>query len=254
MTTTDWIIAISTLVYVFVTGFILFTNQKSTKTAIEQLQLSQANLKPQLSMRLDELGGFLFLSIENNGHTPAKEIRITITSMKNNGDSELLETQLDQQFELFPTEKVQRRVAIWGANLETGPIFPTIALNVSYVITDTNEYIKYSRTITFSKYFDTRIYADVNIDKRDLEESLKAATRAIIRVANYLDGHQVTAIDELDILAGKSLQNDLCTVIPTGEKTPIIERRAILKHVQTNHSAVRKPQEFESREGQTNNE
>ena len=228
MSITDLIIAVSTVCYVVFTGFILIANQKAAKTANKQLQISQVNLKPQLSMNLNEVNGFLLLTVTNNGQTPAKEVWINIVSLVNNGDNELIDGQFTQRFELYPSEAVQRRIAIYGANLETGFVYPTLTLEVSYLITNTKERISYSRTVTYSTYYDKRVYADINIDKQKLEASIHATTRAILRIANYLDGCQLSSFDEKDILPDRSLQNDLSKSIHTNELSPVIKRTTLL--------------------------
>ena len=43
-------------------------------------------------------------------------------------------------------------------------------------------------------------------------------------MANYLDGHQVAKFDRLDLLAGRSLKNDMVTAIRTKAEEPIVSR------------------------------
>ena len=104
-------------------------------------------------------------------------------------------------------------MAISGENITTGILNPKITVDVSYLIYGTKTKVQYTRTVTFSKVYDTKIFADVNMDLKDVESSLKATARAAVRTANYLDGNQVSVFDESNILAGKSLQNDMCSAI-----------------------------------------
>ena len=69
--------------------------------------------------------------------------------------------------------------------------------------------MNYTRTITYAPAYNSKILADVNLDTHNIESSLRHISRASVRTANYLDGHQVAEFDELDILSGKSFENDL---------------------------------------------
>lgn len=67
------------------------------------------------------------------------------------------------------------------------------------------------------------------MDLENAESSLKATARAAVRTANYLDGNQVLVFDELNILAGKSLQNDMCSALASAEKETIKDRKSTIE-------------------------
>lgn len=183
------------------------------------------SLEPQLSMRIDKFDGLLYLLTENTGKTAAKDIKVDVQSIEYNGANELmLDNLFLQTYELYPNETVQAMVAISGENISTGTLYPRIIVDVSYQIPGRKQKVEYSRTVTFSKIYDTKVHADVNMDLRGIETSLKSTARATVRTANYLDGHQVAEFDELNILAGKSLRNDMCEVIETGKKVTVKDR------------------------------
>lgn len=69
---------------------------------------------------------------------------------------------------------------------------------------------KYIRTVTFSPAFDKKIYADVNVDMDELNRDLKSLSCSNIGIANYLDGHQLFSIDQLELQLNNSFRNDLC--------------------------------------------
>lgn len=52
-----------------------------------------------------------------------------------------------------------------------------------------------------------------------------SVARASVRIANYLDGRQIASFDELNILANKSLYNDIVTAIKTKEEIPVLKRQ-----------------------------
>jgi len=187
------------------------------------------SLEPQLSMRGETYKSMLYLLIQNTGRTAAENIKIDVKSIENNGSNVLLLDDLfSQTYDLYPNEKIQAMVAISEENIVTGNLYPMITANVSYYIYGTKTKIQHSRTVTFSKQYDIKIFADVNVDLKDVESSLKATARSAVRTANYLDGNQVTVFDELNILAGKSLKNDMYSAIESTKKEIIKDRTATI--------------------------
>lgn len=188
------------------------------------------SLEPQLSMRLEKYDLKLYLTVRNTGRTAAQDLRINIKSIKNNGAEGIANNNiLSQSCELYPDETIQAMVAVSGENMSTGTLYPKLTIDVSYLIYRTIIRKNYARTITFSKVYDSKIYADVNMDLKNAESSLKATARAAVRTANYLDGNQVLVFDELNILAGKSLQNDMCSALASAEKETIKDRKSTIE-------------------------
>lgn len=66
------------------------------------------------------------------------------------------------------------------------------------------------------------------MDTSSIESSLKCISRASLRTANYLDGCKVTTFVELDLLPGKSLENDLSKTIGQAE-SPVVSREDLMK-------------------------
>jgi hypothetical protein len=141
----------------------------------------------------------------------------------------MLDKLFSQTFELYPGETVQAMVAISGENISTGTLYPKIIVDVSYQIPGRKQRVEYSRTVTFSKIYDPKVHADVNMDLRSIESSLKSTASATVRTANYLDGCQVAEFDEIDLLARKSLRNDMCEVIETGKKVAVKDRSQTIR-------------------------
>ena len=181
--------------------------------------------EPILSMKLLDISGFLYLMIENTGATGATDICIRVTEICNNGNqSELfLDKLFCNTFELYPKESLQGRIATTGSNIGT-EIFPQISVKISYIRSDIHRRNEYSRTVTYSTNYDSKIVADVNFDNRRQESDIDKIARGVVRIANYLDGHQVAKFDELDILAGRSFQNDLVNAIKEVKPEPIVSR------------------------------
>lgn len=57
-----------------------------------------------------------------------------------------------------------------------------------------------------------------------MESKVDKIARAVVRVANYFDGCQVAKFDELNILAGKSLRNDMVEVLKSKEETSVLSK------------------------------
>ncbi len=176
------------------------------------------SLEPQLSMQGETINGMLYLHVQNAGRTAAQSIRIDVISIEGNGSNALsLDSLFSQSFDLYPNEKIQAMVAISGENIGTGKLYPKLTVRIIYYVFGTKSEIQYTRTVTFSDGYDTKIFADVGIDLDEITSYLGATARATVRTANYLDGTQVAVFDELNILAGASLKTDLCFA---AEKTP----------------------------------
>ena len=200
----------------------LWQNQQIHNQHIESLE-------PVLSMKLISINGILHLMIENTGESGAKDIQITIEHIENNGQCDLLIDPLfNNNFELYPHETVQGRVAISGENIVT-ETFPKLFVHISYLLSDINKKREYDRTVIFDNGYSQKIIADVNIDNRQITSDVDCIARAVVRVANYLDGHQVAKFDELNILAGRSLQNDLASAIGAADRTPIVSREQTIR-------------------------
>jgi len=226
--------SISTLIAAIAVAVAVYYSHQTQK----QYKESQ---KPQLSMRLDRYDYGLYLHIENTGGTAAKNIKVRPVSIENNGAFDKLEPDelFEQSFELYPNETTQALVAMWGETV-LHSVFPTVVVNISYTPQDSKKAVSYTRKVTFSKYFDSKVYADVNMDLRDLESTLKTTSRATLRMANYLEGRHLAAFDELEVQPRGSLQNDLCSAVETAEKKTIQNRteaitEALKKHVTDEH-------------------
>ena len=167
-------------------------------------------LEPQLSMNLCEFSPLIYLRIKNTGKSAAKYINVDVIAIHNNGSSTdlMLDKLFERPFELYPEETVQGQVALSGTNVAE-QIFPSVDIQVSYKREGYRKKREYKRSVTFTTAYNDKISADINFDTKNIESSLKCISRASVRTANYLDGRQVGSFDELEILAGESLRNDL---------------------------------------------
>ena len=199
-------------------GLALWQNQQIHKHHIESLE-------PILSMKLLCNNDIIYLIIENTGATEAKDIKIDVLSISNNGkyNTPSLGELFSTSFELYPKECVQDQIAISGENI-VNTIFPQIKVKVSYRRPDLNRIKEYERTVTYSNGYDKKIVADINYNNNTMESDIDKIARANVRIANYLDGHQVAKFDELNILSGRSLRNDLVESIKTGKENTVLNR------------------------------
>ena len=98
---------------------------------------------------------------------------------------------------------------------------------MSYRVDGAKKIITYKRTVTYLSAYAEKISADINLDTRQMEDSLKSIARASVRTANYLDGRQVAPFDELNILAGCSLKTDLLDVLHKEPETVLSRSETI---------------------------
>lgn len=212
-------------------------NRQNRKQYLESIQL-------QLSMSLVEVDNALFLRIKNTGKTAAKSISLTVHRIINNGtnDNLCLDDLFKNEFELYPEETVQGLIGIPGRNSSTF-IFPSVEISVSYKCG--KKKCQYDRSVTYFNGHADKISVDVNMDTSSIESSLASTNRAVVRMANYLDGRQVAAFDELNILAGNSLKSDLQEVLGQ-TPTPVLTRQ------ETIHEAFTHQKNSDTEEGNGN--
>lgn len=196
----------------------LYQNHKIHEQYIESQE-------PLLSMSLIREKDILYLVIENNGGIQAEDMNIEVLSISNNGiDNELqLDDLFKLTFQLYPKEKVKGMVAMGRKPIGT-KIFPQIRLRVTYTRPDLKRKKVYERTVTYNKIFEQDSIIDSEIVIKNISNDIDKISKANVRIANYLDGHQVGKFDEINILANRSLNNDLVDAIILKQKTPIINR------------------------------
>ena len=189
------------------------------------------SLDPLLSFKLLELKKELYLRITNTGKSAANDISIKIIKIENNGDrNELnLDTLFDKKFELYPDESTQGRIAFWGETI-CSSAFPKIDITIRYRKGITGKQVYMERTVIFSPSYDNKIYGDFNIDLRELNKNIDVMAQANLRTANYLDGCQVAPFDEINILAHKSLHDDLQSVKQGENVSTVTEREEVIKN------------------------
>lgn len=181
--------------------------------------------EPLLSMNLVENNSMLYLVVENTGGVEAKDISLKVLNIYNNGgnDELCLDGLFGTVFELYPKEKVKGRIAFSGESIST-EIFPQIRLSVSYTRPDLNRKREYERTVVYNNEFENSASSSENNVSKNIASDVDKIARANVRIANYLDGHQVAKFDELNILANRSLRNDLVEAIKTQQEVSICGR------------------------------
>lgn len=188
------------------------------------------SLDPELSFKLVEFNNILYLKIVNTGKSAAQHIKVEVNKMENNGERNelILDSLFKTEFDLYPEESTQGQIAFWGETI-CDHVFPKVYIDVHYKKYISNDQVNEMRTVIFSPGYGEKIYGDFNIDLRELNKNMAVVARANLRTANYLDGCQVAPFDELNILAHKSLHDDLLDV-NTGEGiSTVIERSDVIK-------------------------
>jgi len=219
-----FISALSALIAAISTVIAFVSNRRSQKHYKE-------SIKPQLSMKLVDFNGFLYLQVKNTGKTVAREISIKPLEIKNNGDNDHNPNTgglFSMKFELYPEETVQSEVGTCFKTICNSP-FPQLFLSVKYSIDGIKKQVEYTRTVTYAPAYDNKIIAYVSLDKQEIEKTLKSISRSAVRTANYLDGCQVAEFDELNILAKQSLRNDLLNALGKKEEEVLSRTETIKK-------------------------
>ncbi len=194
---------------------------------INQHQIIKDN-EPQLSFCLKELNGMLYLLVHNVGKTKAINIKLNIKKINNNNGHELLLDDLFKNtFELYPDEKVQGIIAIYGENI-SNHVFPNIDVEISYKKDHIFRKVHYSRKIYFSAAIDKKIVVNMDSNLKNIENNINKLHKATLRLANYFDGCEVAPFDELNLVPGRHFQEELVDALD-GKKTAKQSREKFIK-------------------------
>lgn len=193
----DFIASLSLIVAVIAVIVTIIINVRENKKYIN-------SLKPLLSFSLYEMNGLLLLLMKNNGQSEAKNIRIKVIELKNNGNSSelMLDPIFNDEFMLYPTEEVQGIIAISGRNVETD-IFPEVKLNISFIEGNDNKNIEYCRTITFKRQIKEKDRLE------NIEDSIESISYSNNRIANYIEGRTLFTFDRMNVIPKSSLYKDM---------------------------------------------
>lgn len=194
---------------------------------INQHQIVKDN-EPQLSFCLKELNGMLYLLVHNVGKTKAIDIKLNIKKINNNNGRELLLDDLFKNtFELYPDEKVQGIIAIYGENI-SNHVFPNIDADITYKKDHIFRRVHYKRKIFFTASADSKIIVNNNYDLQEIEDNISKLHKATLRLANYFDGCEVAPFDELNLIPGRHFQEELVDALD-GKKTAKKSREECIK-------------------------
>lgn len=184
-------------------------------TIVQNVQLKKQYLdskQPQLSMNIKRLNNLFYLSVKNVGGSEAKGVVLSPLKIENNGDDRTMlpDKLFNHPFDLYPGETVSGVIAIDVSTI-TFESFPYLHLSVKY---EGNSGVKqkYERVVILDAGSDQHVRADVSLG-RDIASDINKSMKAQLRIANYLDGMQVAPFDELNILANKSLHDDMVDVV-----------------------------------------
>ena len=180
---------------------------------INQHQIVKDN-EPQLSFCLKELNGMIYLLVHNVGKTKAIDIKLLDDLFKNT-------------FELYPDEKVQGIIAIYGENI-SNHVFPNIDADITYKKDHIFRRVHYKRKIFFTASADSKIIVNTNYDLQEIEDNISKLHKATLRLANYFDGCEVAPFDELNLIPGRHFQEELVDALD-GKKTAKKSREECIK-------------------------
>lgn len=168
--------------------------------------------EPQLSFNLRSINVFLYLRVRNSGLTKAKNIRITIIKIYNNGDSGIQEDQIFQiPFELAAQEEVQGMIGLLNESISNHP-FPYVDIKVCYDKPHFIKRVKYERQVFYYASVEEKLSVDTGLDLRSIDHNINNIHKSTLRLANYFDGNEIAPFDELNIVSGNHFQKDLKNV------------------------------------------
>lgn len=202
----DFIAVLSLIVAIIAVIVTVIINIRENKKYIN-------SLKPLLSFSLYEMSGLLILIVKNNGQSEAKNIKIKILELKNNGKNSklMLDKIFNEEFMLYPTEETQGIIAISGRNIETD-IFPQVKLKISFIEGNDNKSIEYCRTIIFKRKISEKEKLE------NIEDSIQSISYSNNRIANYIEGRTLFTFDRMNVIPKSSLYKDMKDAFNNVEK------------------------------------
>lgn len=165
--------------------------------------------EPQLLFSLRSIDNILFLKVKNSGLTKAKNIRIIINKIYNNGGNGLQEDQIFQiPFELSSQEEIQGMIGILGESL-SNHVFPYIDIRVNYDKPHFIRTVKYDRQVFYYASAENRISVDTGLNFKNIDHNVDNIHKSVLRLANYFDGNEVAPFDELNLLSNNHFAKDI---------------------------------------------
>lgn len=184
--------------------------------------------EPQLSFSLRSINNFLYLRVRNSGLTKAKNIRITIIKIYNNGNGGIQEDQIFQiPFELASQEEVQGMIGFLNESISNHP-FPYIDIKVCYDKPHFIKKVKYERQVFYYASVEEKICVDTGLDLRNIDHNINNIHKSTLRLANYFDGNEIAPFDELNIVSDNHFQKDLKNV-KYGKESTIKSRKEVIE-------------------------
>lgn len=207
----NYIASLSVLVAIIAIIVNIVYSHKNHKQYIE-------SLKPLLSFKFYESSGLLFLSVKNTGQSEAKNIKLHIRNIRNNGDNNklILDDLFKNSFMLYPNEEIQGIVAVSGENINTN-IFPQIDITISFTKGNDNKKNTYSRTITFKRTLKEKNQLS------KIEESIGSISYSNNRLANYIEGRTLYVFDKKNVPPNNSLFKDMKDAINNVDRDKLID-------------------------------
>lgn len=177
-------------------------------TVINQINIIK-DKEPQLSFSLKSFNGILYLMVTNNGGTPAKNIRIKVEEIYNNGNCGIQEDQIFEiPFELASHESVQGMIGFNGENI-SNHVFPYVDIKVQYQKPHFIKNVKYERKVFYIASYERKINVDAKLDLNNIERDINNIHKSTLRLANYFDGNEIAPFDDLNIVSNNHFQKDL---------------------------------------------
>ena len=196
-------------------------------TIINQVMIIK-DKEPQLSFSLKSYNHILYLMVTNNGLTKAKNIRIKIQKIYNNGNNGIQEDIIFEiPFELSSNKRVQGMVGILGENISEH-VFPYIDINVSYEKPHFTKKVKYERQVFYTASTENKLTVDTGLNLTGIEKYTKNIYNSTLRLANYFDGNEISPFDELNVMSNNHFQKDLINT-KNNEKSVIKSREECIK-------------------------
>lgn len=205
-------------------------------TIIQNVKLQKQYIEskePALSLNLRNSGPYLYLSAVNTGGSKAENVVLDPKDLgvATDEDFQLTPDKLfNNPFDLYPNEKVTGYLGYFNNQHlinEKNQQVPKLTIQVQY-----NKFgkkkVEYSRIVALDIGSEKLIKGEIRLSQ-EITENLEKLMKAHLRIANYMDGFQLAPFDDINLLSGRSLHDDLNDVVNVhSDKKNVLTRQDVL--------------------------
>lgn len=166
-----------------------------------------SSIEPILNFKLFEISGILYLEIRNSGLTEATDINIRVLKLEHNGSR-----NIDKGFDLgsplwlYPSESIICKIGLFDNSYAAKEQHPLLHMHIRYKTSKSTSFIDKDRKVCYTE----NVHNPIEITElKKFNDYFRSIMFSENRVANYLDGKNLSVYDELNIKTENTFALDI---------------------------------------------